>query len=512
MSLADRLLSLHLPASGSLLLRRAIVVLVLALGGWIGLTSPTSAVRWLPIPVGLIGLGFALRWPRWQMPGLLLIAAFVPLEIGTGTGSAVNGVMLGVAGIFGLWLLQSALSGQIRLPASPANRPWLLLIGLALISIVAGAAFWSPWVVTKGNFYLVQAAQLSLFGLSAAAYWLPACRLESRLRLQQFSALLLGLGLLFLLSQTLPGLGWIGRFLLLGGPIFRICVVALAGALALYHQGLGQYRRIGLAALALLMVALPWWRGSDWASGWLPSLVTLSVLLAKYIWSRMGWRIAPHVTLLGIFGAVALLPRLAIADYWSLDTRLIAWSGLAQLMEGRWILGLGLASYWHYWRGVIGSIAYQDPTTGYLHFSFDPKVNLHNNFADILAQVGILGLVVLLWLFFELTRHALRRFSAEPAGSFGRAYAAAALAAVAGMAFAGMLGDWFLPFVYNIGLRGFRDSFLGWLLLGGVALLDATADEAVLPLDAPAPPAASEAVATPAGDPDPATAEARSQA
>jgi hypothetical protein len=39
------------------------------------------------------------------------------------------------------------------------------------------------------------------------------------------------------------------------------------------------------------------------------------------------------------------------------------------------------------------------------------------------------------------------------------------------MAVAGMLGDWILPFFYNLGLYGFRSSMLGWLFLGGLVSL-----------------------------------------
>jgi len=35
-----------------------------------------------------------------------------------------------------------------------------------------------------------------------------------------------------------------------------------------------------------------------------------------------------------------------------------------------------------------------------------------------------------------------------------------------------MLADWVLPFVYNIGLAGFRASVLGWLFLGGLVTLE----------------------------------------
>jgi len=39
------------------------------------------------------------------------------------------------------------------------------------------------------------------------------------------------------------------------------------------------------------------------------------------------------------------------------------------------------------------------------------------------------------------------------------------------MVVAGMMGDWVLPFFYNVGLSGFRSSMLGWLFLGGLVSL-----------------------------------------
>jgi hypothetical protein len=35
-----------------------------------------------------------------------------------------------------------------------------------------------------------------------------------------------------------------------------------------------------------------------------------------------------------------------------------------------------------------------------------------------------------------------------------------------------MLGDWVLPFTYNVGLNGFRASMLAWLFLGGLVSLE----------------------------------------
>jgi hypothetical protein len=35
-----------------------------------------------------------------------------------------------------------------------------------------------------------------------------------------------------------------------------------------------------------------------------------------------------------------------------------------------------------------------------------------------------------------------------------------------------MLGDWVIPFVYNVGLIGFRSSVFGWLFMGGLVVIE----------------------------------------
>ena len=55
---------------------------------------------------------------------------------------------------------------------------------------------------------------------------------------------------------------------------------------------------------------------------------------------------------------------------------------------------------------------------------------------------------------------------------FAQAYVYGALGGLAGTLAAGALGDWVLPFFYNIGMTGFRASILGWLFLGGLVALE----------------------------------------
>lgn len=81
--------------------------------------------------------------------------------------------------------------------------------------------------------------------------------------------------------------------------------------------------------------------------------------------------------------------------------------------------------------------------------------------------MGVLGLVCFIWLVWELGWLGWRLRTTVPTG-FAQAYVYGALGGLAGMVVAGMLGDWVLPFFYNVGLNGFRSSMLGWLFLGGL--------------------------------------------
>jgi O-antigen ligase len=96
--------------------------------------------------------------------------------------------------------------------------------------------------------------------------------------------------------------------------------------------------------------------------------------------------------------------------------------------------------------------------------------NSHNQYVDLIAQVGVVGVVLFLWFFLEMFGIGWKLKSHAPEG-FPRAYAYGSIGAIAGMLAAGMLGDWVLPFVYNIGTSGYRASIIGWLFLGGLFAL-----------------------------------------
>ena len=62
-------------------------------------------------------------------------------------------------------------------------------------------------------------------------------------------------------------------------------------------------------------------------------------------------------------------------------------------------------------------------------------------------------------------------------GDFQQAYAAGAFAGLIGVLLASAIVEWLLPFVYNVGLGGFRFSVLSWVFLGGLVALEQTASK-----------------------------------
>ena len=178
--------------------------------------------------------------------------------------------------------------------------------------------------------------------------------------------------------------------------------------------------------------------------------------------------------LLGVPAALladAMWRTLMSAESWSWMTRVEALRVMVQLIERNPLLGFGPANY-HYYTYLFPILSYRI------------EFNSHNNYLDFLAQGGVLGLIVFLWFAVEALRLAYRVYRLAPDG-FSRAYALGTLSGVTSSLVAGLLADWIVPFLYNIGIAGFRSSLLFWLFVGGLVALNRLQAGAVEPAAAP---------------------------
>jgi O-antigen ligase len=268
------------------------------------------------------------------------------------------------------------------------------------------------------------------------------------------------MGAFVVATRLVPQLSRYQRYYVLSaaGSMFWLWFPVLAAGQALFNNRLRPLVRLVAGGLALAALGYSVSGAArDWASGWLPPLVAMGVL----IWLR--W---PRLSIgLGVAAfAVAMLNFPLVQQFilspdneYSLFTRQAATEIVWQIALVSPLLGVGPANY--YWYTPLF------PILGY-YVNF----NSHNQYVDLMAQVGLLGIVFYFWFFLAAARTAWR-LRPVPDGH-ARAYANACLAGIAGTLVAGALGDWVLPFVYNVGISGFRSAVLPWLFLGGLVVVE----------------------------------------
>ncbi|OGO29310.1 MAG: hypothetical protein A2W33_01535 [Chloroflexi bacterium RBG_16_52_11] len=417
------------------------------------LASMVSQRRLMLLPYLILGVGAVLIFLRWPPLGLivaLLAGAVVPFF----GPSGLNITMILVSLLLGLWLLDMVVrQRQIRFAASRSVWPLLSFLIIALFSFGVGQL---PWFNFAQNAPLgAQLGGLSIIVLSAGTFLLVANQVHDLGWLSRITWAFLALAALFVVfTSVLPALGLSTReFFQPMGSVFYIWLVAMAFSQAAFNRDLHPGWRLALGGLVLAIFYVRLYINFDDKSGWIPLLVCIAAITGF-----RSWRAGLVLVLVAALSAFYLSTSVISSEEYSLSTRLEAWSILFQIIKINPIWGTGFANY--YWYTPLF------PIEGYA-VSF----NSHNNYVDIVAQTGLVGLACFLLFLWEVGRLGWRLRDNVPSG-FAQAYVYGALGGLVGMVVVGMFGDWVLPFFYNVGLTGFRSSMLGWLFLGGLVSLE----------------------------------------
>jgi hypothetical protein len=436
----------------------------LILGGFLfiaGLAFVASERQMVLVLFLPLGIGLVLVFRRWPPVGLIAACAAGMIVPYLGR-SGLNATMMLVALLLGLWLVDMVIDKhQIVLAPSRALWPLLAFLLAATISFGVGQL---PWLAFAQHAPLgAQLGGLAIVALSAGSLLLMANQTRDLRWLMRITWVFLGLGALFVLVRSvLPELGLPTReWLQPLGTVFYIWLVAMAFSQAILNGDLHPAWRLALGVLVLVTLADLFLLKFADKAGWLSVFICMAAIIAA-----RSWRAGLALIAVGALAALYLWPAIISTDEYSITTRFEAWQIMGQIIRISPIMGLGFANY--YWYTPLF------PINGYA-VSF----NSHNNYLDIVAQMGAVGLACFLWLLWELGSLGWRLREQVPSG-FAQAYVYAALGGLAGMIVAGMLGDWVLPFFYNIGLNGLRASLIGWLFLGGLVSLEQMVKSQVL--------------------------------
>jgi hypothetical protein len=407
-----------------------------------------TLVIFLPISISLI-----LAFLHWPSVGLVL-APLVGLIVPYLGPSGLNATMIVLALLLGLWLLDMVVN-QRQIQLVPSRTMWPLL-GLVLVAVISFGVGQLPWLTFALHAPMgAQLGGLSVIVLSAGAFLLMANQLHDIRWLSRITWAFLAIGALSVFVRSvLPAMGIYPHSMFQQvGPVFYIWLVGMAFSQALFNTDLHRGLRLALIGLVLVTIYVLFIVKFGDKSGWLSVFVCLGAIITARSW-RAGLALVP----IGVLGILYMWTRVVSTDEYSISTRFDAWLILAQIVKASPILGLGFANY--YWYTPLF------PIRGYA-VSF----NSHNNYVDIVAQMGLVGLIFYLWLLWEIGWLGWRLRQHMPDG-FSTAFVYGALGGLAGMIVAGLMGDWVLPFFYNVGLNGFRSSMIGWFFLGALVSLE----------------------------------------
>ena len=443
------------------LLKPAVVLAVLALATLLGRRATPRLVQLAALGmVGTLVFFVLTRRLEWGLLALIPVSFLVPWEIGTGTKVPLNATILLVPFLLAVWLLRMVVVERaMRLAPSRVNGPALAFALATTISLVAGNVRWILFADPASP--PAQLGGWALYVFPMGLLLLVGNQMRDLRWLRALTWLFLAMGGLYIAGSVVPMLGRISGGLFVGGSagcMFWTWLVALAFGQFLLNRDLRLTWRLLMGLLVAATLYVGWFRGREWISGWLPPLIAVWVI----VWLR-SWRwglaltIAGGVFILSYYTTLNTQINTAGQQY-STASRMATWPIMINLIKANPLLGLGLSNYYHY-------------TLLYPIWGWYVRFNSHNNYVDIIAQTGLLGLGLFAWLVVEIGRLGWRLRERVEDG-FSRGYVNGALGGLVGMLASGVMGDWFLPFVYNIGFPGFRASVFAWLFLGGLVVLE----------------------------------------
>jgi hypothetical protein len=443
----------------------------------------SSGSRKLPLVLaGGMGLVLLVGQPSLGLVALAALSFTLPLELGTGSAVSLTAPVFLIPAVTVAWLAGALHKHSVRLHVSRVTLPLVLFGASILLSLVAGNAYWDPMVPRPGNLLLVQLGQCAIYALSVIVFLL-AVELGGQGRSLEWATFAyLAAASLVVVQYLVTALWHIGGWSVASqanSAMLWTWLAAMAMGQLVCNRRLNPAAKLALLALLAGGAYAVWVRQSEWVSGWLP--FTVAATMAFWLWL---WRRNRAMALV----AGALLVTAAVLAYpWvyehsggqsamelSWEGRQVLYQRVLEVVEGHSVLGLGPAAYRQYsftrWLSMgLGRALY-----------IQPNVSSHNNYIDIYAQMGLVGLLLFLWFLFEvgwLGWRLMNRFR----GNFAEGYVVGAVSGLAATLVAMMLVDWFLPFVYNVGFRGFRTSALAWMFLGGLVALDQKSQGAAEP-------------------------------
>jgi O-antigen ligase len=408
--------------------------------------------------LGIVALVFFRDKLYLGFPLIIISSLLIPFSISTGTQTSINTTIMISFMLMGAWIIDIVVFKQ---PAPKFGaKVEILAIAFATNTILAFGFGQFNWYPTKAASFFAQTGQSMLFVLSSIVFLVGGYKFKESKWIQWTVNIFIIVGGLYSLGFLIPPLRpYVNRIFQRAviDSMFWSWLIILSFSQALLNKKLSQSTRLifmVISASALFNVFIT---RQSWVSGWLPAVIGVFVVLLLY-----NPRLAAIAALL--FASLFVIRFQLLQSYvlvgdneYSMLSRWEAWKIIFEIIKKNPIFGVGPANYYYY-------------TPFYNILGYHVQFNSHNNYLDIIAQTGLIGLTLFLWWFLEIGKMGFSLLK-EKLTAFEHSFTIAVLGGLTASLVAAMLGDWIIPFIYNIGMEGFRSAVLGWLFFGGLLFL-----------------------------------------
>jgi O-antigen ligase len=419
-----------------------------------GVLAIGVAIAWLPLPAsaaavagaGLVGL--ILLHPVFGLLLLVPLIPFSPLVAIQVAGVRAGGMEALLALTLIAWLLRMAVKGQITVPRAPLMAPWLLWLGVMLLSWTQALSLGSALSET-GKWLEMLAVYLVVTAIIKRRHlpWLLAAILaagaaQAMLGLVQFLWRIGPEGFLIFdggylraygtFQQPNPYAGYLGLTLPLS---FSLAVWGIESLHPRCREARLTWLWVSAAVATVLMLGAAY--ASQSRGAWLGIAAAMVAVAVASSRRAAAWfcGLVATATLVGALGAAQLLPstilqrftdvlpvmqipNIATAEVtdanFPLIERLAHWQAALDMWRDAPWLGVGIGNY---------PVVYPAYAVGRWR---DPLGHAHNIYLNIGAETGLVGLLAyvafwlsVLWLAVRTIRLARGLWRAVAAGSLG---------------------------------------------------------------------------------------------
>ncbi len=408
--------------------------------------------------LGVLALFFFRSKIHLGFPLIILSSLLIPFSVSTGTQTNINITILIAFMLLAAWILDVIIFKQ---PAPKFNTKIEILA--VIFAVNTGLAFGFGqfnWYPVRAASFFAQFGQTILFVLSSIIFLTAGYQFKESKWIQWTVNTFILVGGVYALGFLVPAVRpYVTRFFqrAVVDSMFWSWLIILSFSQALINKNLSQATRFIFMIISAAAIFNVFISRQSWVSGWLPAAVGIFVVLILY-----NPRLAAVAAL--IFASFFVVRFQLLQNYilvgdneYSLLSRWEAWQIMFEIIKKNPVFGLGPANYYFY-------------TPFYSILGYNVQFNSHNNYLDIIAQTGLIGLGIFLWWFLEIGKMGFALLKGNLT-IFEHSYTVAVLGGLAASLVAAMLGDWVIPFIYNIGMEGFRAAVFGWIFFGGLLFL-----------------------------------------